>query len=312
MQNAETTENTTPQTPTQTPPPEPKGTPGNEGEEFEAGVRLQTKDYDELRSQAERAKELEERLRETDQRARDYQILTTSEVTDPRFQESYIRLAMSNGRSEQEARAALEEAMNESGADDTPQTPQTSKTPQNDAPATSAEKEELKRLREQMEGITRQQAEAQKQRVRELFNNRLESAVGSDDFMKKLREAKGDEAAKGFREEIEEAARYELEKIYRQAQAKSGGSAGWDDSWIDQAVQQAKDRKIERYRSVIGDPNKLGRTPETVTELEALAKKEVGDGNWVPGKGIADIQMEQQDLLAKELAEDLIGGGTNL
>lgn len=297
--NADENVQTTPPNTTPNTPASPSQTGGVDAQ-FESGVRLPTKDYDELKTTASKAQTLEQQLQAANQAAQDYQALATLDESDPRFEQAYIRLSMQNGRSEQDARAALQEARQSQGG-----------TPKSGGKDSDLSRD-LEAMREELDRVRQQNAESEKRRVREVFDSALGRSYEGDAWLKKIQEVKGDEAVNGVRKQIRAAAERELHRIYGDAQRRHGGQAKWNDAWVDEAVKAAKDSVLEVYRSVIGDPNLLGKTPETVTELEMLAKKEVPSGIWEPGKHAADIQEEQTQLFAKELAEAALGGKTTI
>lgn len=94
-------------------------------------------------------------------------------------------------------------------------------------------------------------------------------------------------------------------------QRENGGRL--DPAWIDEAVKEAVAEVGTRYRTVIGDPSEIGRTPETVAEATRFLKTEpVKAPEFVPGKtSLTDIREQSRawatDTIARAMAEKAPG-----
>jgi hypothetical protein len=96
--------------------------------------------------------------------------------------------------------------------------------------------------------------------------------------MKELNGAEGHETRlKAFRDEIHRQA-MDLMK------ARKASGQRFDDSWFAEETEKAAKMVAMRYRTVIGDPNKLMRAPETVSGEDTLVRREAPKPpQWQPG-----------------------------
>ena len=92
----------------------------------------------------------------------------------------------------------------------------------------------------------------------------------------------------------------------------SGGEI--DDGSIAQASQRAAEAVAQRYRTVIGDPDKLGRTPETASgNTQFFKKKPIEFPQFKPGKDTTASVYEKAKTFAEDtlldIAADVSKGG---
>lgn len=160
-------------------------------------------------------------------------------------------------------------------------------------------------LRQELET---QRAELHKMRVRELRQNldaQLDRVLEKNpDFQKLLQSAKdvrGDEGLQQARQTL----RGQLEqRALERMQSRRASAGTFEDSWMSEEVEKAVDPVVGTFRSVIGDIDRLGRSSETVTGLDAqeiLRSKPVAEPEYRPGASLSDIESQ-----VKSFASDTI------
>lgn len=98
---------------------------------------------------------------------------------------------------------------------------------------------------------------------------------------------------------------------------RSAGGSVTDDA-IRQASESAAEIVAKRYRTVIGDPNKLGRAPETASgQTQFYQKKPIDVPSFTPGKDSAGSVYDKarkfaEDTLLDIAADASTGGNTKL
>jgi len=129
------------------------------------------------------------------------------------------------------------------------------------------------------------------------MNDQITGAIDSVDdgrtLLGKLRELNGDEAAKNARAAIERDIRQTTLDMLRSRRDAAGT---FNEAWVAEEARRATESVIAKYRSVIGDPNKLGRAPETASGSDYFAsRKPVPAPKWKPGMRTGDVDGLLQD-----------------
>jgi hypothetical protein len=129
------------------------------------------------------------------------------------------------------------------------------------------------------------------------MNDQITGAIDSVDdgrtLLGKLRELNGDEAAKNARAAIERDIRQTTLDMLRSRRDAAGT---FNEAWVAEEARRATESVIAKYRSVIGDPNKLGRAPETASGSDYFAsRKPVPTPKWKPGMRTGDVDGLLQD-----------------
>ena len=129
------------------------------------------------------------------------------------------------------------------------------------------------------------------------MNDQITGAIDSVDdgrtLLGKLRELNGDEAAKNARAAIERDIRQTTLDMLRSRRDAAGT---FNEAWVAEEARRATESVIAKYRSVIGDPNKLGRAPETASGSDYFAsRKPVSAPKWKPGMRTGDVDGLLQD-----------------
>lgn len=129
------------------------------------------------------------------------------------------------------------------------------------------------------------------------MNDQITGAIDSVDdgrtLLGKLRELNGDEAAKNARAAIERDIRQTTLDMLRSRRDAAGT---FNEAWVAEEARRATESVIAKYRSVIGDPNKLGRAPETASGSDYFtSRKPVPAPKWSPGMRTGDMDSALQN-----------------
>lgn len=169
-------------------------------------------------------------------------------------------------------------------------------------------------LRAQLEA---QRAELHKMRVRELrenLNSNLDRVLKTNPELQKLletsRSLRGDEGVK----QAEQALRSQLERqALERMQTRRAAAGTFEDAWMAEEVDKATEPILGTFRSVIGDIDKLGRSSETVTGLDAqeiLRSKPAPDPEYKPGATISDIESQVKSFASDTIKRALASSPT--
>jgi hypothetical protein len=176
----------------------------------------------------------------------------------------------------------------------------------------SQEREQI--LRQELEA---QRAELHKMRVRELrenLNSQLDRVLKNNpDFQRLIesaRSSRGDEGVK----QAEKTLRQQLEQqALERMQSRRATAGTFEDSWMSEEVEKAVEPVVGTFRSVIGDIDKLGRSSETVTGLDAqeiLRTKPVPAPEYKAGASITDIESDVKSFAADTIKRALVSSPT--
>ena len=167
-------------------------------------------------------------------------------------------------------------------------------TPEGDDDDGSAEQVANAIMQAQQEA---QSAREQLDRMRaEQLNGRMNSqiVVGLDlnkearTMLSKLEEINGKEAVANARSAFERDIR---QQAMDNLKARRAAAGTFEEAWVTEEAARATDQVLAKYRSVIGDPNRLGRAPETDSSASAfLNRKPVSAPTWKPGVSSGDIE----------------------
>lgn len=167
----------------------------------------------------------------------------------------------------------------------------------------SAEREQI--LRQELEA---QRAEIHKMRVRELrenLNSQLDRVLKSNpDFQKLIESARSSRGDDGVKQ-AELTLRSQLEqKALERMQSRRAAAGTFEDNWMSEEVEKAVEPVVGTFRSVIGDIDRLGRSSETVTGLDAqeiLRSKPIPAPEYKAGMTLTDVESD-----VKAFASDTI------
>ncbi|MEY5144923.1 MAG: hypothetical protein RL745_290 [Actinomycetota bacterium] len=159
-----------------------------------------------------------------------------------------------------------------------------------------------------------QQAQEELQRMKaEQLNSRLNAQIvmglegnqGARTMLNKLKEINGKDALTSARAAIERDIRQQTLDNLRSRRTAAGV---FEEAWISEESARATEQVLAKYRSVIGDPNRLGRAPETDSGASAILNRPaVQAPRWKPGSNNGDIESAldafNKDALSRLAAE---------
>jgi hypothetical protein len=210
------------------------------------------------------------RLEQLEQYKQNADVLMSGSASLDPWEESARFVLADAGRTEPEIeeyiqaqRVAMEETVPDY-TDDQPAQP----SPTSDTPPGVGDKNPLEERIEQLEGQLRQREEARQQQDLDVMQQEmsrsmqktLDSHSGLGVLFKKTKELAGDEEVPKSRTMLQEDLQRELMDRLRLRKAKG---EQFRLSWFEDEAGKAADAVFERYRTVIGDPDKLQRVPET-------------------------------------------------
>lgn len=116
----------------------------------------------------------------------------------------------------------------------------------------------------------------------------LETNQNARTMLNKLEEINGKDALLSARAAIERDIRQQTLENLRSRRTAAGV---FEEAWISEESGKATEQVLSKYRSVIGDPNRLGRAPETDSSAnEFMNRKPLSAPAWKPGTSNGDIE----------------------
>ena len=148
-------------------------------------------------------------------------------------------------------------------------------------------------------------------RMKEAVKNTMETSDVVKTLLRKSEELNGPEGNEERRTSIQ--AQLEAQLVENLRSRKSRGE-NFEVSWFNDEVNRAADTIYNRIRSVIGDPDKIGRSPETVAGAEMLFsnRQPVEEPKYTSGDNIGTLDSKARDWntdTLSRLAMDLSSGG---
>jgi hypothetical protein len=148
-------------------------------------------------------------------------------------------------------------------------------------------------------------------RMREAVQNTMDNSDVVKTLIRKSEELNGPEGAEDRKVSIQ--AQLETQLVENLRARKSKGE-NFEVSWFNEEVNRAADTIYNRIRSVIGDPDKIGRSPETVAGAEMLFsnRQPVEEPKYTSGDNIGTLDSKARDWntdTLSRLAMDLSSGG---
>ncbi len=177
--------------------------------------------------------------------------------------------------------------------------------------------EELNLMREKIALMEQEQQKAKlntlKRELASSTTNLLDSNPKLRTLVQKLKELRGDD---GIQESLEALRADIQDRTVKQLKLRTATTGQLvNDAWIAEEAEKAAELTYKHYLSVIGDPNKIGRAPETVTGEDVWSKKQpVQAPTYQKGDnmGTASIKLREfgVDALARLAAASETGGAS--
>ena len=263
----------------------------------------------ELLAQANRAKEMEQQVQGLQKFRENATKLMRGESPDVQAAYEVLRGA---GFSDEEARQYAQEYVDEEGGDKEADVSEESQIEQMLKKTTRA-------AEERAEAALKQTNELRLRLLKEQMDKNVVSAIdGNPEIVKMLEtldKTRGREHAAGawraLQEQVREAT---LRNLYSRRDAEGGR---FSEDWVADEAAKAAKAVAGNYRTVIGDIDGLGRSPETESELEFLkAKPEVKPPEFQKGmdRGTVDKSVREfnVDALSRMAADAAAGGETKV
>ena len=143
--------------------------------------------------------------------------------------------------------------------------------------------------RQRMENIEKRQEKLGADMMRRQLNESLEKAFNSDENLKKLMSlSDSDGRSDILKSEVESAMMDSLR------QRRAAGET-FNSNWFTEEAGKATKFVYDKFRSVIGDPDKIQRAPETATEDSLFNKPPVDPPKYEKGDSMGDINVKTRD-----------------
>lgn len=128
-------------------------------------------------------------------------------------------------------------------------------------------------------------------------------------MLNKLEEINGKEASFAAKMAFERDIR---EQSLNNLRARRSAAGTFEEAWVSEETAKATDQVLAKYRSVIGDPNKLGRAPETDSSANAIfSRPPVQAPRWKsgmrPGEAETALDAYNKDALSRLAAGEDVG-----
>lgn len=86
-------------------------------------------------------------------------------------------------------------------------------------------------------------------------------------------------------------------------------AGSFDDSWVGEEVKKAANKVAKDMLTVIGDPSKIGRVPETAGQTETLHRKDPVKVPDTKGKTFGEVEAQLRDWTSDQLLRSLSDTG---
>lgn len=140
------------------------------------------------------------------------------------------------------------------------------------------------------------------------LNNALNATIDNDENIKKLMgiESGGENRQEVLKHEVEAAM---LESL----RTRRAAGENFNPAWFSEEAGKAAKTVYDKFRSVIGDPDKIQRSPETATDSDSLFNKPpVNPPTYEKGDSMGDINVKTREWTLDTLlrgARDGAAGG---
>ena len=180
---------------------------------------------------------------------------------------------------------------------DTPQeTPQETPAPQVDA-----------RTEELNDQVLKMRAQMLQQNLENSLSSAIENNNDGKMLMDWLNANRQPEDVTKARESIAERVRAQALENLRQRRNYAGS---FDDNWVGEEVNKAASKVAQDMLTVIGDPSKIGRVPETAGQTETLYRKEPVKVPDTKGKTFGDVEAQLRDWTSDQLLRSMSDPGS--
>lgn len=267
-------------------------------------VTLSKEEYAKLTSQGQRASELEKQLEGERGGWKHVQRLMRGGGSPDEIAESVRYVMQREGYSNSE----IEEYIRANTAPSPEEKPskKATKTPAAEDPDEEGEPSELEM---KVGAVDRRLAQMEYERLQRKLDTGVEEAIDSNTDLSKLISALEDPSeeegkSKENREQRLAEIRKDVERETRDRlrSRRSSSQGRWNDDWIREEAAKAVQAVYSRYRTLVGDPARLGRTSETGAGEDRFVNKQPVKPP-VPKKG---MKLDQASTQTRDWALDVL------
>ena len=243
-------------------------------------VQLPRSEYEKLIKAGGQTETLESKLKELETNWGQARTLFSKEPQDPtRVAEATRFMLKQSGYSDAEIEAALA-----GDPEETPNTPPAGQQPNGRGrqAGTPPEDPRITSMEQQLKALQQEHGQSRLTQLQGMFDSTLNRALDGTPEIATLVKAfvglRGPEdspEAKAATDEVRSTLRDELDKTLRErlrVRRSSSGNA-WRDEWIAEEAVEAAKAVYGKFKRIVGDPSKLGRTPETIHEDSSIHTK---------------------------------------
>lgn len=146
--------------------------------------------------------------------------------------------------------------------------------------------------------------------LKESMEKQISSAMDSNNDLKILKEwmsstRNGEDLSPVFSTLSENVRQNALENLRKRRDAEGR----FDESWLDDAVNTAATKIAKDMLTVIGDPSKIGRVPETAGQTETLSRRKPVELPDTKGKSFGDVEGQLRDWTTDQILRSLADPG---
>ncbi len=264
-------------------------------------IPLSRAEYDKLMRQASKAQELESRMKEAEQDWGHVRNLLRP-GGDPSQVEDSIRKVMSKeGYSPDEIEEYIQEQRGEDGGEVEPSIEEVDEN--------SDAVEFVRTTKSEIEGLKATARKSERARLETILDNTVDSTIDEDTALGKLITtlAPSLQEEEGGTERVEylyntllgEVKRETLERL-RVRRIREGGR--WNDSWIQEEAANAAKSVHGKYRLIVPNPSKLGRSSDFSAEQDYVTNTQpVKAPEYKRGMNPADVSREARGWAVDQL-----------
>lgn len=240
-------------------------------------IQLPRAEYEKLVKAGGQSETLEAKLKEVSSNWDQARTLFSKEQQDPtKLAEATRFMLKSAGYSDAEIEAHL--------APEPEPEPQPQPTPNGRGrpAAAPADDPRLTSMEQQIKALQQEHGQSRLTQLQGMFDTNLDRALDSNPelatLMKSFVGLRGTEdpsAMKAATDEVRSTLRDELDRTLRErlrVRRSSSGNA-WRDEWIGEEAVEAAKAVYGKFKRIVGDPSRLGRTPETINEDSSIHTK---------------------------------------
>jgi|TARA_R100000458_G_C8274661_1_gene249672 hypothetical protein len=259
----------------------------------------------------QRSTELEQQVGQLNDFKSSTMQLMSNEVSDEgRMRAARVVLSESGYSPQQieEYMAQYSEAVN-GGSEEFEESPEEPDFTEGETPMNYQDEEARRQAEATSEELRQYRLSMLQREMRQGVNNALDTNKEVDVLLGRLKSGDNSEAFDKARSSFEEQVHEQTVKMLQDRKSREGT---FSEAWVGPTAQEATEKVLSTYRTVIGDIDSIGRAPETVSGESTFASKPpVPEPEFKAGMTRGDVDTSVQnwntDVLSR-LAEDTSAG----